>query len=193
VVIERADAARNRQAILDAAESLFSQEPGPDAVSMDQIAQAAGVGKGTLFRRFGGRAELVRALFATRASNLREQIVSGEPPLGPATSPATRVKAILDEIVVLKLENVNLMSALERSSPRTPQDLFNTPDYGDIHLLFTDLIRQCSPSVDASWAAHVLLGAVRADLLRHLVHGEGLTGPEIQSRVRLLADRLLVD
>src|SRR5207249_4161704 len=47
---ERADAARNRARILDAAERLF-REHGVAAVSMDQIAQAAKVGKGTLFRR----------------------------------------------------------------------------------------------------------------------------------------------
>ena len=51
---ERGDAARNRALLLDAARRLIAAR-GPDAVTMDEIATAAGVGKGTLFRRFGGR------------------------------------------------------------------------------------------------------------------------------------------
>ncbi|HEV7854381.1 MAG TPA: helix-turn-helix domain-containing protein, partial [Mycobacterium sp.] len=52
---ERGDAARNRTLLLEAARRLIA-ERGADAVSMDDIAAAAGVGKGTVFRRFGSRA-----------------------------------------------------------------------------------------------------------------------------------------
>src|SRR5690349_21500655 len=51
---ERADAARNRERILCQAARLV-EELGAEAVSMDAIAEAAQVGKGTLFRRFGSR------------------------------------------------------------------------------------------------------------------------------------------
>lgn len=49
------DALRNRALLLDAARRLVA-ERGADAVTMDDVAAAAGVGKGTLFRRFGSRA-----------------------------------------------------------------------------------------------------------------------------------------
>ncbi len=52
---ERSDAARNRRAILDAADALLAAH-GSEHVSIDQIAAAAGVGKGTIFHRFGSRA-----------------------------------------------------------------------------------------------------------------------------------------
>ena len=58
---ERGDAARNRALLLDAARRLIA-ERGADAVSMDDIAAAAGVGKGTVFRRFGSRAGLMMVL-----------------------------------------------------------------------------------------------------------------------------------
>jgi AcrR family transcriptional regulator len=51
VVRERADAARNRLRVLAAAERLFA-ERGVPGVTMDDVAAAAGVGKGTLYRRF---------------------------------------------------------------------------------------------------------------------------------------------
>ncbi|PRC55083.1 TetR family transcriptional regulator, partial [Mycobacterium sp. ITM-2017-0098] len=49
---ERGDAARHRALLLDAARRLVD-EHGAEAVTTDDIAAAAGVGKGTLFRRFG--------------------------------------------------------------------------------------------------------------------------------------------
>ena len=58
---ERGDAARNRLLLLDAARTLIA-ERGADNVSIDDIAAAAGVGKGTVFRRFGSRAGLMMVL-----------------------------------------------------------------------------------------------------------------------------------
>jgi AcrR family transcriptional regulator len=60
---ERGDAARNRALLVDAARRLIAAR-GPDTVTMDEIAAAAGVGKGTLFRRFGSRAGLMIALLS---------------------------------------------------------------------------------------------------------------------------------
>ncbi|MBZ4281255.1 TetR/AcrR family transcriptional regulator, partial [Mycobacterium tuberculosis] len=58
---ERADAARNRQLLLDAAQELV-REHGVDSLTMDALARRPGVGKGTVFRRFGNRSGLLRAL-----------------------------------------------------------------------------------------------------------------------------------
>ncbi len=84
---ERSDAARNRRAILDATDALLSAS-GSEHVSIDEIAAAAGVGKGTIFHRFGSRAELMRELVRERALTLRDAVTDGEPPLGPGGAPA---------------------------------------------------------------------------------------------------------
>jgi AcrR family transcriptional regulator len=60
----RADAARNRQAIVEAARAVFAQQ-GLDA-PLDEIAKRAGTGNATLYRRFPQRADLVAAVFADR-------------------------------------------------------------------------------------------------------------------------------
>ena len=83
---ERADAARNRERILCTAQRLFA-EHGASCVSMDEIAEAAGVGKGTLFRRFGSRAALALAVLSEDEARLQEAFIRGEPPLGPGASP----------------------------------------------------------------------------------------------------------
>jgi AcrR family transcriptional regulator len=56
----RADAQRNRRRLLDAARALFTQD-GVGA-SLDEVAAAAGVGPGTLYRHFPSRDRLVKAL-----------------------------------------------------------------------------------------------------------------------------------
>jgi AcrR family transcriptional regulator len=58
---QRGDAARNRALLLDAARRLVA-ECGAEALTMDDVAAAAGVGKGTVFRRFGSRAGLMTVL-----------------------------------------------------------------------------------------------------------------------------------
>jgi AcrR family transcriptional regulator len=68
----RADAARNRARILDAARSAFA-EAGLD-VGVEEIARRAGVGKGTLYRRFPTKEALVRAIFEDLLGDL-EQLV----------------------------------------------------------------------------------------------------------------------
>src|SRR4051794_13309619 len=100
---ERADAARNREKVLCAAAKLFA-ERGIDCTSMDDVAAAAGVGKGTLFRRFGDRAGLAHALLSERERAFQDDLLRGPPPLGPGAGACDRIRAfgsarleILDE------------------------------------------------------------------------------------------------
>lgn len=89
---ERVDAARNRTLLLDAARRLISERGAPN-VSTDDIATAAGVGKGTLFRRFGSRADLMRVLLDEDEKASQQAFLFGPPPLGPGAPPLTRLEA----------------------------------------------------------------------------------------------------
>lgn len=82
MVRERADAARNRLRVLAAAERLFSLR-GVAGVTMDDVAGEAGVGKGTLYRRFGDKGGLAVALLDERERELQQQLLDGAPPPGP--------------------------------------------------------------------------------------------------------------
>lgn len=88
----RIDAARNRALILDAARRLIA-ERGPDAVSTDDIAIEAGVGKGTVFRRFGSRAGLMMVLLDEDETAEQNAFMFGPPPLGPGAPPLERLLA----------------------------------------------------------------------------------------------------
>ena len=89
---ERGDAARNRALLLDAARRLVA-ERGADAVTMDDIAVAAGVGKGTVFRRFGSRAGLMMVLLDEDERVSQQAFMFGPPPLGPDAPPLDRLLA----------------------------------------------------------------------------------------------------
>lgn len=89
---ERGDAARNRRLLLDATRTLLA-ERGVDEVTTEDIAAAAGVGKGTLFRRFGSRTGLMVELLDEDERALQQQFMFGPPPLGQGAPPTERLVA----------------------------------------------------------------------------------------------------
>ncbi|SOD62302.1 transcriptional regulator, TetR family [Streptomyces zhaozhouensis] len=184
----RKDAARNREAVLAAADALFSRRASPEDVTMAEVAAAAGVGKGTLFRAFGDRAGLLRALYEARLEPLRAAIESGPPPLGPATPPRERVPALLDAALCFKLDNRSLAMALEESGGTSP---YRTEHYARWHAMLRDLLERIPGLGDGDFPAHALLAATRADLVEHLA-GEGRAPRErLRERLARYVERFL--
>ena len=89
---ERADAVRNRLHLLATAREMLAEQ-GVDELTMDALAERAGLGKGTVFRRFGTRAGIFEALLDDDERVLQEQVLSGPPPLGPGAAPLDRLIA----------------------------------------------------------------------------------------------------
>jgi polyketide synthase 12 len=89
---ERADAARNRRHLLVTAREMLAAQ-GADKLTMDALAERAGLGKGTVFRRFGTRAGIFQALLDEDERDFQQQVLSGPPPLGPGAAPLERLIA----------------------------------------------------------------------------------------------------
>src|SRR6478609_11608132 len=140
---ERADAARNRERILCAARRLF-EEKGAGCVSMDEIAEAAGVGKGTLFRRFGSRASLAAAVLSERERSFQEAIIRGEPPLGPGAPARERLVAFGEALLDTLEAHTELLLAAESGPAR-----FAHPAHIVHRLHVMLLLREADPSCDA--------------------------------------------
>src|SRR6478736_7602927 len=117
VPVERGDAARNRALLLDAARRLIADR-GADNVSMDDVATTAGVGKGTLFRRFGSRAGLMMVLLDEDERASQQAFLFGPPPLGPDAPPLDRLVAFGRERIRFTHTPRELLSAANRD-PRT--------------------------------------------------------------------------
>src|SRR4051812_28991538 len=156
---ERADAARNRALILSAAERLVAAH-GAENVSMEQVARAAGVGKGTLFRRFGDRVGLMQALLNERESTLQEELIRGEPPLGPGAPPVERLVAFGRRVLAHLEEHGDLLLAAETGGRWVR---FNAPVYLFYRTHLTVLLREAAPEADVEYLADALLAPLAAD------------------------------
>ncbi|SFD52801.1 TetR/AcrR family transcriptional regulator [Streptomyces aidingensis] len=164
---ERADAARNRAAVLEAAARLFA-ERGAEAVSMDEVAAAAGVGKGTLFRRFGDKAGLAAALLDARERELQEAILHGPPPLGPGAAPGERLAAFIDAYFDYLLEHLALVRTSETAAAGAR---YRIGAYRFWHRHVTILLGDRAPDPECS--AHALLAAMAAEHVTALLPGLG--------------------
>ena len=107
---ERRDAARNRAALLDAAAALLAEQC-VEAVTMEAVAARAGVGKGTLFRRFESREGLMGAILDHVESAWQAAVISGPPPLGPGAPAWERLLAFGRSRLETTLTHADLIRA----------------------------------------------------------------------------------
>jgi AcrR family transcriptional regulator len=183
--LERADAARNRERILCAARRLFG-ERGASCVSMDDVAEAAGVGKGTLFRRFGSRAALAAAVLSERERDFQEGIIRGEPPLGPGAPPRERLIAFGQAMLDTLESNSELLLAAEAGPVR-----FVHPAHMVHRLHVMLLLREAYPGCDAEILADALLAALGADLFIYLHEVRGMSLERLKAGWAELVGRTL--
>ncbi|MGW6280116.1 TetR/AcrR family transcriptional regulator [Kribbella sp. NPDC055071] len=183
---ERADARRNRLRVLEAADRLFT-EHGVKNVSLDAIAAEAGVGKGTVFRRFGDRAGLAVALLDEREQELQAKILTGSPPLGPGAPAIDRVVAFLDAYLDLLDRHVELFLDSENASDGAR---YRIGSYRLWHRHLVMLIEEARPELDADYTAHLLLAPLAADLHQAL-RSEGFTLARMKPGLRALATGVL--
>ncbi|MBO9532615.1 MAG: helix-turn-helix transcriptional regulator [Solirubrobacteraceae bacterium] len=116
----RADALRNRERVLCAARRVI-ETVGADNLTMEAVAAEAGVGKGTVFRRFGDRSSLLLALLDAEERDLQNALLHGPPPLGPGAAPLDRLIAYGDA----RLEHIERHSevlAAAATGSAGPQD-----------------------------------------------------------------------
>jgi AcrR family transcriptional regulator len=181
---ERADAARNRERILCAARRLFA-ERGAGCVSMDEVAERAGVGKGTLFRRFGSRAALAQAVLSEDESALQEAIIRGAPPLGPGAPPLQRLIAFGDARLDLLDAHAELLVAAEVGGAR-----FASAPYAVARLHILQQLEGLCPGAEVEVIAEMLLSALGAALFIYLRGARGLPPMLIKDSWRALVERL---
>jgi AcrR family transcriptional regulator len=184
-IAERADAARNRAQILCTAQRLFA-ERGAGCVSMDEIAIAAGVGKGTLFRRFGSRAALARAVLSERERTLQEAIIRGAPPLGPGAQAHERLVAFGNAVIDMLDGHAELVVAAEGGGAR-----FAAAPYGVYRLHMTLLLREADPDCDAELLAEMLLACLSADFFLYLRGGRDVSAARLKRGWEELVRRIV--
>ncbi|UWX97005.1 TetR/AcrR family transcriptional regulator [Arthrobacter zhaoxinii] len=162
----RVDAARNRNRLLEAALELVAAD-GADALTMDDLASRARVGKGTVFRRFGSRAGLMQALLDHAEQGFQTAFLLGPPPLGPGAPARDRLHAFgLARLVALKVTG-----ELARAADVDPGTRYQHPSRSLARRHLAGLLRLSGPVPDPELAAYQLTAFLDAGLLLHL-HGE---------------------
>jgi AcrR family transcriptional regulator len=180
---ERVDAARNREAILEAAERLLSCE-GTESITMDRLACEAGVGKGTLFRRFGDRAGLFHALLDETERRLQDGFIRGPAPLGPGAPPEQRLTAFGHELLALTVERGDLLLA---ATPPERGSRFRSP----VHAAYRAHISSLLIELDCGqwdYLADILLAALEPELVLHQIE-RGVTLAELKRSWEELVSR----
>jgi AcrR family transcriptional regulator len=173
---ERADAARNRATILAAAEALVA-EHGAQCVTMDQVARAAGVGKGTLFRHFGDRCGLMRALLDERERGLQEGFIRGPAPLGPGAPPRERLVAFGERM----LEHIEIQGDLLVAAENgAPGERLRHNVYAAYRAHVTALLGESGYAGEIGYLADVLLGALVSELVLFQRRDLGLSQAELK-------------
>lgn len=114
---ERADAVRNREHLLGVAREMIAED-GVRRLTMDGLAERAGLGKGTVFRRFGSRAGIFAALLDEADRGFQEQVLCGPAPLGPGAGVHARLAAYgRARIAFLFEHHAVVRAALDRDQP----------------------------------------------------------------------------
>jgi AcrR family transcriptional regulator len=181
----RADAARNRDKVLAAAEKLFA-EHSADCVTMDAIAAEAGVGKGTLFRGFGDRAGLVLALLQEHETRLQEDIIRGPAPLGPGAPPLERLIAFGERLLKHLAQHGPMIAAAEGRLDR-----YRTGPFSVYRTHVAMLVREAAPDCDWEYVTDTLLASLTATHVHYMRRARGMDDERLAAGWADVCRRLL--
>lgn len=183
----RADAARNRTRLLEVAARLAA-ECGAANLTMEAVATAAEVGKGTVFRRFGDRLGLMLALLDHQERELQAAFLSGPPPLGPDAPPIERLRAFGAAVIRHEYAHRDLYLAARTDASRRHANPATQLRLGHLCML----LRRAGTQGDIELLAQALLGYLDINLVNHLVEGRGMSLDRLELGWGDLVTRLVV-
>ncbi len=189
---ERRDAREHRQRILQVAQHLFAQH-GVHAVSMHQIAKAAGVGQGTLYRRYAHKGDLCMDLLRERHEQLQADISTLF--TTKADAPALeRLDGLLALSVTFLEEQGTLLSPvafteMQETMCNEPIDMQFPPFYLWLHNLFAALLteaveRKELAALDTSFTADAILVTLNPMFYSMQRHERGLSPEAVLQGLR---------
>lgn len=185
---ERCDAARNRRLLLGAAADLVADR-GVDAVTMEAVAARAGVGKGTVFRRFGSRSGLMNALLDHTERELQHAFMFGPPPLGPGADPIVRLIAFGRA----RLDMVTVQGDILRAAEQAPEFRYASPARAVSLRHVVTLLTDAGTDGDVELLGAALLAALEAGLVLHQIRVRGMSPTRISDCWEDLARRITGD
>ncbi len=192
---ERADAAANRALILKTAERLFA-ERGVANVCMAEIAEAAGVGKGTLYRRFAGKAELCLALLDSQMSEFQaEALARFRRQSAEGATHLAQLADFLEALVAFTEIHAPLLSEVERGGLLRVDAPLNVPHFWQF-MTVSALLRAAArrgevvDGLDLDYLGEALLAPLQIDIFRYQRDARGYSLERIADGLRGLVGLL---
>lgn len=193
--LERADAAANRKLILTTAETLFA-EHGVEDVTMADIAQAAGVGKGTLYRRFASKPALCLALMDEQMVAFQNKVLARFRELSAGDFPTIqRLDFFLNSLVYFTADHLPLLCEVQRAGLLSTGRDSEMPHIWQ-HMTIKGLLHsavqagELSPDVDIEYTADALLAPLRVTLFRFQREGRGFSLERISAGLQTMVKGL---
>lgn len=189
---ERSDAVESRRKVLRAARRLF-EERDVDAVSMYEIGRVAGVGQGTLYRRFEHKGELCAALLGEEIGGFREEV---ERRVGGKGSALGRLKWFLGRLARFNDENAALLGAIrDAAGGERRVEMYGNPFYGWLRGTVAGLLEEAARAgdvraLDTECVADAVLGALNIDLYLHQRRQFNMSRERVVGALRDLLDGL---
>ncbi len=195
---ERCDAVQNRQKVLQAARQLFA-ERGIQAVTMSDIAEAAEVGKGTLYRRFAHKGLLCQALMDHNTQAFQTEVLSGFGEAGRQATPLGRLQLFLKRLMAFTEENAGLLrAAFEANIDKGSTEFYSQASYDWLRMTMAVLIKEaiasgeCRPNLDIDYLADALLAPFQVGLYLHQREVRGFSTERIQAGFEQLMRGILL-
>ncbi|NWF69900.1 MAG: TetR/AcrR family transcriptional regulator [Chloroflexi bacterium] len=180
----RADAVKNRELLLDTARRLFDEQ-GVEAVSMSALAEAAGVGKGTLYRHFTSKSDLCEALLDADQRALQELTLQ-------------RLRSSGDALDTLRWFLLEVAGFAERNSPllctnsrNDPQPMLQLPAHRWWRQTIRGLLQQLALTSDIDYTADVLYVMLDANIMSFQHRALGYSYARIREGLLATLERLV--
>lgn len=154
---------------------------------MDAVAQRAGVGKGTVFRRFGSRAGLMMALLSDAEAEFQARFMFGPPPLGPGAPPLERLIVFGAERIAWLLE----FGELARAADESTHNRFDVPPALLCRRHLEMLLGEAGVTADPRLMASALGAMLEPERLLHAVRVQGTTPGQLVETWRELVTRVV--
>lgn len=190
---ERRDAAENRARILQTAEKLFA-ERGVANVNMADIAHAAGVGKGTLYRRFTNKAELCLALMDTQMIDFQNGMLTRMQQMSAqGTAKMAQLDQFMDALIYFTDAHAPLLCEVQRAGllQEHEPDGLELPHFWQ-YMTVSGLLKaavangEIPSHLDVDYLADALLAPLKADIFYYQREARGFSLERISAGLRLL-------
>jgi AcrR family transcriptional regulator len=172
--------------VLAAAEELVAHD-GAAALRIADVAGAAGVGAGTVYRAFGDKRGLLIALIDERERELQEAVIRGTPPLGPGAPPPERLRAFLQALLDLVVAQREVLVVADEASPVSRH---HTGAHQAWRRHVAHLLSQMHLDGDTDVLAELLLAPLAAGVQVHLIDERGVEPQTIAAALDVLLEGL---